>query len=108
MAGANDLLVFYTPDRIPPFYWLIALDHYHPNSRPVLILNEPATPAILTTLQRYNDRLLLIGPNAPTDGPSILPGWKPTRTFINAEAKGVPSIGGSVAQMELIQNPANP
>jgi hypothetical protein len=99
MAGPTDLLVFYTPSRIPPFYWLIDLDHYHPNSRPILILDAPAGPDLLAQLEPYNDRLVLVGENAPSDGPALLPGWRPVRTFINAEAKGVPSIGGSIAQM---------
>ncbi|MGA3065605.1 MAG: glycosyltransferase family 39 protein [Tepidisphaeraceae bacterium] len=104
MAGNNDLLVFYPPARIPPLYWLLALDHYHPNSRPILILGGPITPTILAELKPYTDHLCLIGQNAPADGPSILPGWKPTQTFINVVSAGVPSIGGSIAKMQRTAN----
>jgi hypothetical protein len=101
MAGPTDLLVFYTPSRIPPFYWLIDLDHYHPNSRPILILDSPAGPDLLARLELHGSPLFLIGDDAPADGPALLPDWRPVRTFINTEAKGVPSIGGSIAQMDL-------
>jgi hypothetical protein len=99
-AGPRDLIVFYSSGNL----WLIDLDHYHPNPHPVLFLDAPADAALLAKLAPYDGRLFLVGKDAPTDGPTFLPGWKPIRTFVNVEAKGVPSIGGSFAQMKLISD----
>ncbi len=101
MAGPSDLLVFYSPGQIPPCLWILDLAHYHRYSRPILILDHRAGASLLAKLNQYNGHLFLIGQNAPVDGPALLAGWTPGRTFINIEAKGVPAVGGSIAQMKI-------
>jgi uncharacterized membrane protein len=99
LAGPRDPLVFYpSPFWGPSAMYYLAVAHYAPNAdRPVMFLDDPATPNAQRQLAKFS-RIWLIGPNVVQDTSKYLPGWN------SVFSRGFPN-SGSIAELEKPQAP---